>query len=449
MRILHVVHAFPPEQSAGAELYTRAIARRQAALHDVAIFTAETLSGAPDGTVVERRDGDVLVASVANRRAAASLERAWNRPDLEAAFGRFVGAWRPDVVHFQHLMNHSAGYPGLARSHGAATVMTLHDFWMVCGRRGQMLRAGGARCDHAVPEECAACLSAEPAGRSAAEARAGRAIEGVRRITGIDLLPLARRLRLGFRRPGRAVSPGDLAGRVRAMGRVAGSVQLFTSPSRFLMDVFIRHGFPADRIVWSPNGIETGDFEPGTRPPGARLRVGFVGTLAEPKGLHVLVEAARLLPSGGFEFHVHGDDRVRSEYAAAMRRRARGLPVTFHGAFAPGEAGRIYAGLDVLVVPSIWFENAPLTVLQAFAAAVPPLASRLGGLREMIRDGDDGLLFETGDAADLARTLERCRRDSDLLPRLAAARPQVRSVEEDAATHVGRYRTLRGEEVRT
>ena len=100
---------------------------------------------------------------------------------------------------------------------------------------------------------------------------------------------------------------------------------------------------------------------------------------------------------------------------------ADGAPVTFHGRFDNGRLSEVYAGLDALVVPSLWYENSPITIHEAFLTGTPVLASDRGGMAEFVRDGVDGLLFRLGSAADLADKMALMVEDAALRERLATA----------------------------
>jgi glycosyltransferase involved in cell wall biosynthesis len=106
--------------------------------------------------------------------------------------------------------------------------------------------------------------------------------------------------------------------------------------------------------------------------------------------------------------------------------------VRFHGAYAPEDVPALLARTDVLVVPSIWYENSPLTVHEARIAGVPVVASGHGGLLELVEHEVDGLLFRPGSAASLRATLERLTGDRGLLERLRGASRRVDDVRDHA-----------------
>jgi GT2 family glycosyltransferase len=162
------------------------------------------------------------------------------------------------------------------------------------------------------------------------------------------------------------------------------------------------------------------------------------------KGVHVLAEAftrldpacARLAIHGGFPPY-HGD----RGYEAEVRRVLGGqADASLKGPFARAELGAVLSGLDVLVVPSLWEENRPLVVQEAFLAGLPVIASAHGGLAEMVRDGVDGLLFRPGDAADLAAAMRRLVDDPALRERLGRHAPAVPSMDEHVNALLAVYR---------
>src|SRR4029079_3623284 len=124
------------------------------------------------------------------------------------------------------------------------------------------------------------------------------------------------------------------------------------------------------------------------------LRLGFVGTLVWHKGAHLLLEALARLPPGGWTLDVWGDPAHFPAYVERRRGMARGLPVHFRGAFLGGEAAMVYGGMDALVVPSLWLENSPLVIHEAFQCGVPVVGARLGGIAGLVREGVDGLPHE-------------------------------------------------------
>jgi len=164
---------------------------------------------------------------------------------------------------------------------------------------------------------------------------------------------------------------------------------------------------------------------------GQRLIEVVTWCLAVPSA-HVLLDAVRRLANDTYELQIHGDEKVFPDYVADLRRRAEGMPVRFMGRFDQAQAMAVYGGLDVLVVPSVWLENSPLVIHEAFQAGVPVVGSRIGGTADLVTDGVNGRLYDPASPADLAAILSSLVDNPEQLAAWAVALPPVRTVEDDA-----------------
>lgn len=420
MDIVLAVHHFLPRYVAGAELYTYRLARellRGGHRVDVVCVESITEGGPEPRGVLEEYEGIPVHRLFFNRALAPDPARweFWN-PPLGEWFRRFLEGHRPDLVHFQ------AGYLLTGSVLEAAwglripTVLTLHDYWFLCPRI-HLQRPDGSLC--AVPDDPTECVWCQ-----LTEQRRYRIPD---RVTHGAVGRLARRLlsRPPLARTGWGARGDVIRERRARLGRALRQVDALIAPSRFLAQMFIRRGgLPPERIRILPYGLdERGAWRSGSPEWDGRrgLRVGYLGQIAPHKGVHVLVEAFRSLdlPDGACELRIYGDMSRFPRYAERLRRRARGDPrIRFEGAVEHRQVPEVLSALDVLVVPSIWYENFPLTILEAHAAGVPVLASDLGGMAEMVRHGVDGLLFRMGDAQDLAARLRELVQNPDMLPRL-------------------------------
>jgi glycosyltransferase involved in cell wall biosynthesis len=234
----------------------------------------------------------------------------------------------------------------------------------------------------------------------------------------------------------------DIERRLAAARATFDAIDRFVAPSRSIADEYVRLGLPASKIEIADYGFAPVAAAPRRSYDGP-LRIGFVGTLVWHKGAHVLVDAARLLPAGRFEIQLAGDLDVFPDYVRSLRRAAEGLPVRFIGGFDRERLADVYANVDVLVVPSIWLENSPLVIHEAFMAGVAVVGARIGGIPGLVEDGVNGRLYDPHSAADLARVLTELIEGPDRLRALAAAAPPVRSIDEDARGWEAIYETVR------
>jgi glycosyltransferase involved in cell wall biosynthesis len=173
------------------------------------------------------------------------------------------------------------------------------------------------------------------------------------------------------------------------------------------------------------------------------LRIGFVGTLVWHKGVHVLIEAARAL-RGSFEVVIHGDTHVFPDYVAGLRRAAANAHVSFAGGFDRDRIEDVYRRLDVLVVPSLWPENSPLVIHEAFMQRVPVVAAGAGGISELVQDGINGMLYDPFSVESLRAALQRLVDDRGLLQSLSRRTTSVKTISVDAMEWKARYQSVLG-----
>jgi glycosyltransferase involved in cell wall biosynthesis len=185
--------------------------------------------------------------------------------------------------------------------------------------------------------------------------------------------------------------------------RTAADIDLFVSPSRFLLDQHREAGFAPRREAVIRNGIP---MPPDVtrireaRRPGGKTRFLLMCRLTVEKGVRVALNAAsRLPPDLDFELVIAGRGPLENEVREAAAKDPR---ISFAGYVTGEDKVALLASSDHLLVPSLWYENAPLAVIEAAAYGLGLLGSRIGGIPELVREGRTGRLFEPGDDVALA-----------------------------------------------
>lgn len=480
MRILLVSHNVPPHGNAGTENYTAELAQSLARRgHAVAVFAARKDIRRKDGRVLVRQEGSVAIHEIVNNLYHARFRGTWDNPRVEAAFSAVLAAHRPDVVHVQHLMYLSAGCIALAKDAGARVVFTLHDYWLTCARLGQRVHSDGGLCHGVDFARCGTCLLDHPWTQPWAARAVGPVIAALHETTGVDLSETARQLAALAPRvtsnatdtrsagPGtRALPPSTsaptpplpaLSAESRALAqqastrwhdlhsRVGSRVDLFLAPSRFLRDKFVAEWqLEPRRIEHLPFGFDRARFS-GPRPPSpdGRLRVGFLGTLVPLKGPHVLLEAWNRIPAllrARGRLVLHGPARHGAAYQDHLLALARAGGAEIPGPLPREAVAPFLLATDLLVVPSLWFENSPLAIQEAIACRTPLAVSDLGGMAELVVPGENGLRFPTGDVDALARLLASALERRAGLETLYAGGAGLPTFEEHVDAVVARYR---------
>jgi glycosyltransferase involved in cell wall biosynthesis len=325
-------------------------------------FAGDDVAVASESSLLSSMGHEVSLWTQRNdelQRLAPRIEtalRLTHNSTFAAALSRRIAEFRPDVMHCHGLFPRitTSAYDAAAAA-GVPVVQTLHDFRLVCCANAFLHRNG---------RTCELCVT-------------GSSYWGAwhrcYRDSWIGSLFVTHALDVH-----------------RRAGTLQRRVQRFIAPSESSKSRFVAAGLPDSRIVVKPNFIaDTG--EPPTGPRDGAL---FVGRLSPEKGLRTLIDAwrridhpLRILGSGPLSHFV------------SMAADSRIIPM---GHRPNGEVGPTMQQARFLVMPSEWIEGCPLVIVEAFANALPVIASRLGAMAEMVEDGVTGLLFAPGDPDDLA-----------------------------------------------
>lgn len=439
MHVLFVVHGFPPHNTAGTELYTYYLAKELSFRHEVSVFYRRSDLAQEEYALTEGHLDGLRVVAVNNTwRRVTDFSMTYRNEAIAARFAEVLDRTKPDLVHIQHLTCLSTSLIAQCDERGIPIVMTLNDYWLLC-QRGQLLQGDLSLCSGPDDDKCARCLAPQIHSLSPAVRRAP-----------LLSTTLAKAGNAWWNRGGRALSrawawlqarwqPDQAVMAIRQrrlhVAEMMDKVDLFLAPSHFLRDTFVRFGLPAEKIRYSDNGMNLKLFAEFKRTSSDRLRFCFTGTLIPSKGVHVLVEAFNGIDPARASLHIYGMNLPYDgyeHYGHELRQLATNPNIHFMGPYANTDVARILAEIDVLVVPSIWYENSPLTIHEAFIAKIPVITSNIGGMAEYVHHMKNGLLFRVGDHEDLYAKINALIEDPNLVERLSRNIGPVKTIEENA-----------------
>jgi glycosyltransferase involved in cell wall biosynthesis len=387
MRILLVSHRFPPDDFGGVERYTEGLAAELVRAGDsVTIVTRRSQRGQKDIRMLRERlpDGTSLYRITAG---VFSFEHFLDDCQIvEQLFTQAVLESSPEVVHINHLMGLSPRLIHIAQRLGAAVVVSLHDFYFVCPKV-HLQKPDGELC--AGPGDGRECVkTCFTSGSNSDYVRWG--------------------LRsLYFRR---ALA---MAQRTICYSEYVGSYFKDVVPEGASIEIL-------------PNGVpDQPSYCVETSPDSDRqgtLNIAYCGTVSPHKGPHVILDALRIANFPSVNLIVIGHF-PEQEYASRLRETARtipGLTLRMYGKYERHELPFLLLDTDCVVVPSLVPEAGPIVPREALAQGVPVLAARLGALRELIREGENGFTFDSSEPAELAALLGRLAADETLRLRLRA-----------------------------
>ena len=419
MKILYVCHQFFPSHYTGTERYTLEIAKQvQRMGHSVTVLTysVEKIGTQLPGTKgVELRAYDfegLPVFALAHedfddRGGWSGISMDPADPIIGLAMDRFLDQNTFDIVHCVHPMRLGAVAKS-AHARGLKVVLTLMDFWLLCPR-GTLLQVDGKLC-HGPDggQKCAShCYES-----SAAE-------ELTRRYeTAKELLNIA---------------------------------DVIIAHSQFVIDVFRADGVDTAKFIHLRNGMDysvtrshrTSITAPKTRP---TINIGFLGTLLPHKGVHVLIKAFRKVPEDNIRLKVFGGSFGMHDYYSHLLSLAEGdHRIEFCGEYQFENVSDVLRDIDLVVVPSVWYENAPLVISTAQMFGIPVIASRLGGMAEMVVNGINGFTFESGDVEGLAEIVRNIVSNPNCLRQLGRNAIPPPRVETEASLLESLYSRVTGE----
>jgi len=300
-------------------------------------------------------------------------------PEAVRKVGALIDATQPDLVHCHNIYHQlTPSIIGAAKARGVLVVLTLHDYKPVCPAYTR-LRGG---------KPCSACLDGD-----FAQVLKRRCAEGSLGRSALLYAEAVVQRRLGNYE----------------------KVDRFIAPSRFMRDSVL-HRFRPEQVVLLYNGVDLAGIAPSGRDEGYAL---YLGRLSHEKGIEALLHAHDSTQAA-WPLVVAGTGPLAGEF------KTKYPTAKFIGHVAGDALRATISGAAVVVVPSEWYENCPMSVLEAMAYGKPVIGSRMGGIPELVADGETGLLFDAGNVKELQEKLGTLMAAPDLRQTMGkAARERV------------------------
>lgn len=442
MRILLTTHVFFPDYSAGTEVLVRDTALElKKRGHQVEICTGHlSQRDLPDSRRFDSYEYMGLRvhrfhhAAVPMGNQTNVVEAEYNNAFFAAWFRGYLESYRPDIVHFFHLGLLSASAIDVGAALKIPMMMTPTDFWLVCPNN-QLRLPDNSMCGG--PDENSVNCIRHAASNIPVPVLSKTFNILPERIIGWLVKGADKKL-FDFNKYGSMARA--LTHRAVFLRERMNKLERVIAPTRLMAETLENNGLRAEKIIYLPYGIR--DVPQVRRAPADKFRIGFIGGISEHKGAHILIEAVKQLPAEiGFELKIYGNLSHYPEYYGRLKQLAAGdSRISFCGTFPNEDIGKVLSEMDVLVVPSIWYENTPLVVYSAQAANCPVIASDIPGIAEVIEHGFNGLLFEPGNPARLAAMLLRVAQDRQLLQSLSSNAIKPKSIKQYVDELVAMYK---------
>lgn len=399
VRILHLPGTFFPRGKGGKEVFVNNLIKHLPEHEHVVVIHGSETSYTFQGVPVH-----VLPLPTISDRRYSYFSLVYN--DLPG-FGAALDEYNPDIVHFHDFCaGASLSHLRYCKAKSLRTLVTYHSPGSSCMQKG-LIRANRTPCDgEIIDRRCTRCRY---------------------RIKGIPG-PLASTLssiKLPLDNPGRILLRNSTAAFHRSFREFFDTIDAVQVHAQWVRDLLLLNNVTSDKIKLVQLGghpsIDTLDSV--RRNNNLPLRIAFVGRCVNIKGAHILVKAIQKLPlDANIQVHFLGPYWDESSYGKQLKEMTEHDKRFLPPRLVPPEnvIGEL-KGMDVCIIPSLWPETGPLSLLDAFAARVPVIGTDFAGIRERVVHGQNGLLFKWGDSEDLARQIRLVLDNRDLLPRFSRA----------------------------
>jgi glycosyltransferase involved in cell wall biosynthesis len=409
MRVLHLLQNYPPWGSGGTEIFCARLCQQlKNSGIEVTVALHQTGSLPEPGYYECEGIPVVILPSLPDYRDRA---RSFTRTTVNAVgFPELLDKYQPDILHLHGFVQvNGLTHIQWAQKKGVKTVLTFHTPGVSCLRKS-LLYKGREICDgEIIINRCAEC-----------------------RLHNAGIPDPAAKILSNVKIPGLKVnnskinyvltSPQWTKLHQKAWLDMVNSIDALHVLAEWTRQVALINNAPEQKV----HLIRTFGPKPISRPSSTRkthqnyLNLVYVGRCDFVKGIHVIIDAIDLLPSDfplKITFFTLGWDQ--SKYGKERKNRIQNdQRLIIRESLPNHQLLQELSQYDACLVPSIWLETGPLTVLEAFAAGIPVIGSRRGGIAELVQDGVDGMLFEPGNAQELAQLLENLLKDSSLLIKL-------------------------------
>lgn len=434
MKIVLTIHHFPPNFFSGAEIYTYRLARWLVEKgYEVNVVCVESITYGNGNEIKHTHEiyQDIPVWRLYFNigQAQNPFRQSYNNLMVEKWFLDFLRHKSPNIVHINSCYLLSANIIKVAKQLSLPVILTLHDFWFVCPRI-TLLKPTGSLCT--IPEnpvKCVWCLATEKRRFRLPEKMSFGGIGIVANVL-LSLTVIEKMI-------GIFPDTAEIVMRRKTLMDALNQVDLIISPSKFLRNIFIRQGINSSKILYSRIGLDINYWDTPTASDKIQLenlRIGYIGQLAPHKGLHLLIKAFNRLSFNRRQANlkIYGNLNSFPSYTKLLRKFAKNNPkIEFLGSFKNQKVAKILQNIDIIVTPSTWYENSPITIMESLSTGTPVVTSNLGGMSEMVQHNVNGLLFKMGNVYDLSKQLQLLIDNPELVDRLTKQARPVRMIDDE------------------
>ncbi len=372
-KIIFCCNSYPPYFIGGAELIAHTQAKTLKKLgYEVTIFAGEINNNRERYSLRHDTFEELSVTRLClHDRDFSAGNFNFTHKEVESRFNDLLDEFSPDIVHFHNIVALSVGLIQTAAKRNIPTLLTLHDYWGIC-HKNTLMKNESDICEEECPcTECQPFISGERWG-------------GVPSIMRRDFI----------------ACQFDL-------------LDNLVSPSKYLAKRYVKEGIGEGKMNVIPYGIDVERFSKIKKSCGdGRIRFSFIGYIGRHKGVFTILDALSYIDNREeIVINFFGDGEQKEELMRLVQTKGFDDFVRFPGKVDNSRIEEVYCDTDIMLLPSVWPDNHPVSIYEAMASSIPVVASRMGGIPELVEEGKTGYLFDAGNAMALAEKMSMFIRD--------------------------------------
>ncbi len=426
LKILLPVHCFFPNHFYGTETYTLELAKTlRSEGHEVSILTAILYGEESTGELYTKYEYDGLPVHCVdlNSQPLKTFKQMYVRPDLYPVLRDILALISPDIAHVTHLMGHTSTLLEVLRDLEIPTVATLTDFFGIC-TNSKLRRYDGSLClgpNHR-STNCLVCYLKSHV-RFQSHKYIGRFINNdIALKIFAEMLPYVTKLPF-FKSRLPWEQTNEVTDRIDILRPLYGVYRAMIAPTDFLFDAYIKNCFNPKKLRKINFGINL-DLVEGyrtcRRKKDTHITFGYIGQITHHKGIDLLIRAFSELKGNNSSLMIYGPSDQDSQYMDQLKALSRDLDkIEFKNTFPQTELASHLSKMDILVIPSRWYENSPLVLLYALATRTPVIVTDVKGMNEFVKDGFNGYTFKMDNVQELLSKMQKVADDPSRINRLS------------------------------
>lgn len=409
IKVLQVVGGFDIDYSGGVTNYVRELSKGLNNIGNIISITLDSKRdrGSTRFEIIPDKNKISIYNSPLNSFSLTNIILEVTNKETEEMFKEILRKINPDIVHFHLLLDFSMEFIKIAKDFGCKTIISIHDYWFICPKIQLINSQDGVCTVYEHGEHCFNCVRESY----------GKGETGLKK----HIKKIAKNIISKNKKSHFLV-------RSQKAKEVLSQADLVIGVSNFVSEL-IRNFSKESNVKTIHIGTITAEDHfynlEKNKDISKQVKFAFLGNFNSFKGAGVILEALEKIQNKGIKMSFSLYGRVSGEYRKVVMEHSI---IKYQGEYNYSNLSVIMNEIDVLVVPPIWYDNAPQVVMEALAANVPVIGSRIGGIPDFVKHGVNGFLFEAGNSNELAEIIEYINMNPHILENLRVGKKYVKKL---------------------